>query len=104
MSNHKTYKVLGLMSGTSLDGLDIAYCHIWKKDNSWKFEIKEATTISYAEELKNSLKNAIHLSETEHAALHKSYGIWLGEQARKFIQEHNLPVAPLISEAICSQL
>ena len=35
-----TYRVLGLMSGTSLDGLDMAYCHIWENDGKWNFSIK----------------------------------------------------------------
>ena len=35
----RTYKVMGLMSGTSLDGLDIAYCHIWEEDGKWNFSI-----------------------------------------------------------------
>ncbi|MBO0341565.1 anhydro-N-acetylmuramic acid kinase [Flagellimonas profundi] len=82
-----TYKVLGLMSGTSLDGLDIAYCHIWEKDGKWNFSIKETAEIDYADNMMEYLKNAIHLSEEDHAQLHKDYGIWLGQQCRLFIDE-----------------
>ena len=43
----KKYSVLGLMSGTSLDGLDLAYCIFIKKNNSWKFELKFVEFIEY---------------------------------------------------------
>lgn len=81
------YKVLGLMSGTSLDGLDIAYCHIWEEDNKWNFSIKKTAEIDYSDEMREYLKNAIHLSEKDHSQLHKDYGIWLGQQSKLFIDE-----------------
>ncbi len=76
----KVYKVLGMMSGTSLDGLDLAYCHFWKVNNKWDFEIRQCTTIRYSPDLYKSLKNAIHLSDEEHMLLHYQYGKWLGQQ------------------------
>lgn len=82
-----TYKVLGLMSGTSLDGLDMAYCHIWEANGTWNFRIKNTAEIEYSEDMREYLKNAIHLSEEEHAQLHKDYGIWLGQQCRLFLDE-----------------
>ncbi|MDT0622703.1 anhydro-N-acetylmuramic acid kinase [Croceitalea vernalis] len=88
----KKFKVLGMMSGTSLDGLDIAYCHIWKENNTWDFEIRQTRAISYHDELFGLLKNAIHLSEKEHANLHRDYGVWLGEQAKVFIEEHDFDI------------
>ncbi len=47
MDSKNNYKVIGLMSGTSLDGLDIAFCHFIRKPNGWKHAIVKAETIPY---------------------------------------------------------
>ena len=88
----QTYRVLGMMSGTSLDGLDIAYCHFWQKDGVWDFEIRQCTTISYDDALYTQLKKAIDLKEAEHNKLDVQYGTWLGQQAQKFVDQHQLEV------------
>ncbi|MGB5554749.1 MAG: anhydro-N-acetylmuramic acid kinase [Flavobacteriaceae bacterium] len=88
----KTYKVVGLMSGTSLDGLDLACCHIRQDAGSWKFEIKATKSISYASEMQEKLKNSIALPADELLIFHNSYGAWLGQQAKIFIEEKNLEV------------
>ncbi len=75
------------MSGTSLDGLDIAHCHIWQEETGWKFEIKETKSISYSVEMQDKLKNSIFLPADELLIFHNSYGTWLGEQTRLFIDE-----------------
>ncbi|NNL08822.1 MAG: anhydro-N-acetylmuramic acid kinase [Croceitalea sp.] len=88
----KTYKVLGMMSGTSLDGLDIAFCHLWQEDAAWNFEIRACTTIDYDPKWELQLKNAIHLTEGDHQKLHIAYGKWLGQQAKSFIKTHDLAI------------
>tara|TARA_R110002051_G_scaffold8755_1_gene35934 strand:+ start:32913 stop:33989 length:1077 start_codon:yes stop_codon:yes gene_type:complete len=88
----KTYKIIGLMSGTSLDGLDIAYCHIWKNKGTWHFDIKETKSVKYSSEMLNTLKNAISLSAEKLIELHNTYGSWLGEQTSIFINENKLEV------------
>lgn len=83
--NIKKYKVIGLMSGTSLDGLDIALCEFEKLEN-WTFKIIKAETISYTEEWQNKLKNAPYLSGFDLLNLHKDYGNFLGEKVNIFLK------------------
>nr|WP_299383733.1 anhydro-N-acetylmuramic acid kinase [Allomuricauda sp.] len=86
------YTVLGMMSGTSLDGLDLAVCHLSWLDGQWKFSIGETREVPYEQLLREQLKNAIFLSDEAHGKLHRDYGIWLGQQAKQFINEKQLEV------------
>ncbi len=88
----KVHKVLGLMSGTSLDGLDLAYCHLWKTPQKWGYEIKASSHIPYDPPLQNKLKGSIGLAADELLIFHNQYGTWLGKQAAEMIREKDLDV------------
>lgn len=88
----KIYKVIGLMSGTSLDGLDLAYCHIWETKEGWEFKIHETHSISYSASMQDKLKNSIFLPADQLLQFHNAYGVWLGEQTKEFINSHQLEV------------
>ena len=85
----KTYFAIGLMSGTSLDGLDICYAKFQNFTN-WEFEILKTETIPYSPEWKNRLQNAILLSAEDLLALDKEYGFYLGEKTQEFISKNNI--------------
>jgi anhydro-N-acetylmuramic acid kinase len=88
----KTHQMLGLMSGTSLDGLDLCYCHLQNIEGDWSFEIKQTKSVAYDAETRAKLKNAIHLNAIDILQFHNEYGSWLGNQAKQFISGHNLEV------------
>lgn len=75
---------IGAMSGTSLDGVDLALCNFYKKNGNWRFEIIKTKTIKYNEDWKNALANAYSLETFEFLKLHKDYGIYIGELINKF--------------------
>ena len=52
------YNVIGLMSGSSLDGLDIAYVQLTEVRGKWDFSILNADCIPYTDEWQNLLKSA----------------------------------------------
>ena len=82
--------VIGLMSGTSLDGLDICYVRFLLRNERWVYEILQTTTISYPQELKERISTA-HLMDAFHfARLHSDYGLYLGVQVRQFIEAHQI--------------
>ena len=85
----KTYFAIGLMSGTSLDGLDICYAKFQNITN-WEFEILKTETIPYSPEWKNRLQNSILLSAEDLLALDKEYGFYLGEKTQEFISKNNI--------------
>ena len=67
------YNVIGVMSGTSLDGVDLAHIHFTTNKGIWDFEILEAETVAYSSEWFSRLQNAVQFSETQLIELNKEY-------------------------------
>lgn len=85
-----TYKVIGLMSGTSLDGVDIAYCIFTKKNGVWKYKTEIAETIGYNEGWVKVLTILSYKSAIKLLYIHKMYGRYLGSLVTEFIKKHKL--------------
>ena len=83
--------VVGLMSGTSLDGLDLCCVH-FDYDGAWRYRIVKAESVDYPAELREKLATAQSMSALEYARLHSDYGLYLGEQVRDFVARNGLKV------------
>lgn len=84
------YKVIGLMSGSSLDGLDIAFVEFHENAGKWNRELIRSKCVPYDKEWADRLRNATSLSAGEYLLLDAAYGRYLGERVNEFIEEHNL--------------
>lgn len=80
---------LGVMSGTSLDGLDVAYVRI-NPNNYTDFAIIESITIPYSDKWKMDLRNAINFSKEELSILDIEYGKFLGKEILSFIENFSI--------------
>ncbi len=92
MTNLETQvvEVIGLMSGTSLDGLDIAHCRFTMENKVWKYELLHAETIAYSSEWKQQLLNAQTTDALTFQQLHVDYGFYLGMRVSDFIVKYNV--------------
>jgi anhydro-N-acetylmuramic acid kinase len=93
----KEYRVLGVMSGTSLDGIDLAYI-TFNFENSWKFKLECCTTIAYTEEWLQTLKGLVSNSLEELQQIDIHYTAYLAEVINTFIAANNIENI----DAICS--
>ena len=78
------------MSGSSLDGLDMAICFFEEKADSIEWQIEDAQTIPFPASLKNLLKNAAALGGKELMKLDAALGDFIGEEIQNWIKEKNL--------------
>jgi len=92
------YNVIGVMSGTSLDGVDLAHIEFSIIDGIWNFEIKESETVSYSSSWIATLKAAVDFSDTELTELNEEYTILLASIIGNFIKKHSLSEL----DAVCS--
>lgn len=86
------YHVIGLMSGTSLDGLDVARCLFQLQNGKWNYRIEEAKTYPYPLELKQKLADAEKLSGLDLMFFHNEYGRLLGDYVNDFIGKNKSSV------------
>ena len=84
-----SYSIIGLMSGTSGDGLDVAFVH-FRKEKQWHFEIEEAKTFAFPDFLGEKLLNSHLLPALDLALLDVEFGKWMGEKVREFCEEFEL--------------
>ena len=61
---NQSFYLIGAMSGTSLDGIDLVYVR-FSKTHFWNFEILASKTYSYSREWRKKLSGAIQLSDEE---------------------------------------
>lgn len=94
----ETYNVIGVMSGTSLDGIDLAHLHFSVSEDKWSFTILETETVSYDDLWLNKLKVAVDFSEHELAILNKDYTVLLASIIKPFIEKYDLKNL----DAVCS--
>jgi len=97
MSTDTIYHAIGLMSGTSLDGLDITYCRFTLSNGQWSFDILQTQSVDYTKAYQHKLKGAIQYNAIELLQFHNTYGTWLGERVRDFIQNHRITTLDFVA-------
>jgi anhydro-N-acetylmuramic acid kinase len=83
---------IGLMSGTSLDGLDIACCEFIFQEEKINFILHTAETIQYSEEWRERLHSALHVNGRELMLLNHDFGVYCGNAVRQFLNRNSLKV------------
>lgn len=86
----KDFKVIGLMSGSSLDGVDIAYVNFSHDNRKWFFQILETGNIPYTSSWKEKLSSAFDKDAAQLKELDIEYGKYLGNITKKFIEKYEL--------------
>lgn len=89
MMTKNQYQTIGLMSGTSGDGLDIAYCE-FEKTKSWQYKILKSETIPFPKKLGMALQNSHKHNGLKLSILDVDFGKWMGEKVRDFCEKNHL--------------
>lgn len=91
------YNVIGVMSGTSLDGIDLIYA-TFSYNNDWSFKILNAETVAYSLDWYIKLKGLVNNSINELKVIDVDYTAYLGDVIKQFIVKHNIKNI----DAVCS--
>lgn len=81
------YSAIGVMSGSSLDGMDLAWCAFTENDGRWTYSIRDARTIPYSEGMRNKLLAVMSGTALDLARLHREIGDAIGEECAKMLGE-----------------
>lgn len=81
---------IGLMSGTSCDGLDIAYCHFHVQSGKWTYVIEAAETMAYEKNMLTQLKQTTSMSGLELMNFDREFGFFCGQAVQRFLEKYNL--------------
>ena len=91
------FSVIGMMSGTSLDGIDLAYI-TFKKASKWTFEVQHAQTYPYPEDWLSKLEGLTQYSHARLKSIDTAYTAYLAEVVRDFMDTYSITTA----DALCS--
>ena len=84
------YRVIGLMSGTSLDGLDMAYCEFEEGRNGWSYKIICSETVTYTRAWQQRLANLETTTALDFACTDAEYGHLTGKLCRDFMDRNGI--------------
>lgn len=83
------FSAIGVMSGSSLDGVDLAYCE-FERNANWSFKILKATTCPFTEEWRLKLLSLSAKSQQEIDKTDIEFGRLIGEAVNEFLKDSNL--------------
>jgi len=90
MTSANKYTVIGIMSGSSLDGVDLAYCEFIYERRKWKYDLINCITIPYDEYWSDMIETSPGLSKNELMKIHTEFGRYLGKITQDFYWKNNL--------------
>ena len=93
IAQKETRLIIGLMSGTSLDGLDVALCSFKGSGINTEMELLHFETISYNEEFKNEIKTIFSKQNVELqklTLLNAWVGLQHGKMVNNFLQKRDI--------------
>lgn len=90
MQTKKSYNIIGVMSGTSLDGIDLANIEFYLENSKWTFKVNQCETIPYSDDWQHILKNAVNYEKIELECLNTQYTDLLARVIREFISKYAL--------------
>ncbi len=93
---NKNWYVIGVMSGTSLDGVDLVFAK-FTRNKAYSFEILQKEAVEYSEIWKKTLYDAFHLSGEKLTKLNVDYGQFLGELIQNFMREKGIEKVDFIA-------
>lgn len=94
----ESYNVIGVMSGTSLDGIDLAHIQLTNKEGVWGCQINKAQTVAYSNAWVSRLKTAIDFNATDMWHLNEEYTALLAGVIKSFIADNAITGL----DAVCS--
>ena len=89
MNMNVKYRVLGVMSGTSLDGIDLAICTFTKNIN-WEFIIEKSKTFKYSKFWYNTLKNLHKKKKNRIREINIKYAKHLAKKINLFLKNEKI--------------
>jgi anhydro-N-acetylmuramic acid kinase len=92
----KNYFVIGVMSGTSIDGVDIVYMNFFYEE-SWKFKILNSKTYVYNNEWQVALSRIVKNNIESVKQIDQNYTRLLSEYILQFINEYNIGKIDFVS-------
>ncbi|MFK8045671.1 MAG: anhydro-N-acetylmuramic acid kinase [Crocinitomicaceae bacterium] len=82
--------ILGLMSGTSLDGLDLCLVNFEQVDNQYQFQILETKSVQYSAEMQQELRDSVQLKAEGLKKLDIKIGIYFAQEVNSFIKQFGI--------------
>lgn len=89
------YNIIGVMSGTSLDGLDICWVKFTKK-NKWSYQILAGETLQYSKKMITKLKSAINCNTKDLELLDIYFTNYIGDCINDFKKKYSVISLDLI--------
>lgn len=86
-----SYAIIGIMSGTSMDGVDLSFCRYnFNPDLGWSYTVEHCESISYPIEIMDQLENAKNLSVEETLLLNKNLSSYFADCVLKFMEKNHI--------------
>lgn len=84
------YYVIGVMTGSSLDGIDMAYTKITVENGKYSYEVLIAECVPMPQKWKLRIEQLVLQNAVTYLKTSAYFGHFLGERIAEFIEKHNL--------------
>jgi len=89
-NNFKQYKMIGLMTGTSMDGLDLSASKIKFIDDSISIDVIKNGYVKFPKKLRFEIEKSLNLDKDQINLCHKNLGQFMASETYKFLLKNKI--------------